>query len=345
MKFFVSISSVIVVIIAWWALELKQSLPEISTTKINGVSLVNPHFEADSSHFKSLQKVNAQWVAIIPYAFSRQNDPQVYFNNDKQWWGEREEGCEKLIQLAHISGLKVMIKPHVWMHGSWIGDFDLKSEEDWLTWEKAYQKYILTFARQAEALNVEMFCIGTELKIATTKRPEFWVSLIQQIREVYSGKVTYAANWDNYQNISFWDQLDMIGIDAYFPILQQKSATTNELITAWTPVKGKLRAFSEKVSKPILFTEYGYQSVNGATGNHWEVAMKPDQKNETLQANAYEALYKTFWQEPWMAGGFLWKWHLGDHKGRNAELSFTPQDKAAEKVVFRWYSQKQSLLR
>ena len=56
----------------------------------------------------------------------------------------------------------------------------------------------------------------------------------------YSGKLTYAANWGaidqnvgGYQNVPWWNQLDYIGIDAYFPIASQNNTTLAGLTAAW----------------------------------------------------------------------------------------------------------------
>lgn len=335
MKIFVSIIAITAAFAGWLAWAEQDEL--VVQKKINGVSLVSPHFVIDSVEMNTLNAINTNAVAIIPFAFSNQSDPGVYFNHERQWWGERTDGTAVLIRLAHEAGFEVMVKPQIWMRGDWIGDFWLTNEEDWELWEQNYEAYILTYARQAEELDVELFCIGTELKLVVKYRPEFWHDLIIKVREVYQGKITYAANWDSYTNVAFWEALDYIGIDAYFPLVDKAHCATDEIVSAWLPLKKELKQFSEAYDKQILFTEYGYQSVNGAAGNHWEVIMTPDQKNDQLQANAYEALYRSLWAEPWFSGGYLWKWHFGKNRGRNGALSFTPQDKSAEEVIARWY--------
>ena len=65
--------------------------------------------------------------------------------------------------------------------------------------ETSYKDYILTYAKAAEELNAEMLCIGTELEQFVIERPNFWKKLIREIRNVYKGKLTYAANWDEFK--------------------------------------------------------------------------------------------------------------------------------------------------
>jgi hypothetical protein len=316
-----------------------NSKPCCQTKKINGVSLVNPRNEAAVSNIAEVKRINADWVAIVPYAFSRQDEHQIHFNNEHQWWGEKIEGAAHMIDVAHAANLSVMLKPHIWMRGGWIGDFNLSSEEGWLLWEKEYENYILAYAKIASEKNVALLCIGTELKSTERARESFWIQLIIKIRSIYEGKLTYAANWDSYQDIGFWSKLDYIGIDAYFPLLAAPNPPSNELIAAWKTPKMDIQKLSNKLKKPILFTEYGYQSVDGAAGEHWNINLHGATSNMEIQSNAYEALYRSFWQESWFAGGFLWKWHLEGHYGGEEDPDFTPQGKHVEQVISKWHVQ------
>lgn len=311
--------------------------PPFNESKVNGVSLVSPHQPVDAAEIVTVKRINSNWVAIIPYGFSIQNEPEIFYNTRRQWWGERTEGVASLIKMAKANNLKVMLKPHVWLRQKWIGDFDLDSEEKWQKWQQEYTTYVMTFARLADSMQVELFCMGTEYKIATARCPDYWTELISKIRKNYKGPLTYAANWDNFQNIPFWDQLDYIGIDAYFPLVQLPDPSAGEIRKAWVPVRERIQAFSFKYNKPILFTEYGYQSADGATGKPWEVRKGAGGPNLELQARAYDCLFYMFWGEHWFAGGFLWKWHLQQGAGGLQNQDFTPQGKPAEQIIANWY--------
>ncbi|GAB4236363.1 MAG: hypothetical protein Tsb0034_10970 [Ekhidna sp.] len=317
-----------------------MSIPSpTATERINGASLVNPPRPVGNELLLDLkERVNANWVAVIPYAFSRPNEPRVSFDRDWQWWGEHSRGNTMLIRYAKQHNLKVMVKPHVWVRNDgWTGDFNLSTEEEWKVWEQDYSKYILNHAIIADSMQAEMLCIGTEYRIPAANRPGFWRGLISEVRKVYSGKLTYAANWDNYDNIEWWDKLDYIGIDAYFPLLESEHPSVLEIQKSWEPIRDRLRKFSGKWDKPILFTEYGFQSANGATGKHWEVETGSENANPALQANAYEATFRALEKDEWFAGGFFWKWHL-DTQGDNWRgTEWTPQNKPAEKIISKWY--------
>ncbi|MEO1256689.1 MAG: hypothetical protein AAFY41_17640, partial [Bacteroidota bacterium] len=199
---------------------------------------------------------------------------------------------------------------------------------------------ILNHAVKADSMNAEILCIGTEYRIPSRDRPEFWRNLIQKVREVYSGKITYAANWDNYEYITWWDAVDYIGIDAYFPLVAGDQPSMGEIKAGWDPIKEKLASFSSKWKKKILFTEYGFQSVNGAAGKHWEVNKIKENENMKLQADAYEATFQALTGEDWWIGGFFWKWHVTTKTGDWANLEWTPQGKPAENVIASWYGKK-----
>lgn len=316
--------------------------PKSNTPKINGVSLVSPPNFSDQVNFEPILATHSQWVAIIPYAFSGKNEPNVYFNWERQWWGERTEGVVDLTKMAKLKGLSVMLKPHVWVRGDgWPGDFQLGNEEDWKTWEHDYEQYILHFAGLADSLGIELFCIGTEFRKAVVQRPEFWQELIKKVRKIYTGKLTYAANWDNYENVLFWDQLDFIGVDAYFPVDTAATPSLAQLQSGWQKQAKQLAQFSKKYDKQILFTEFGYQSQPRTAGNHWEL----DQSTVCLpcQSVAYEAIFTVFWQQHWFAGGFFWKWHFREDIGGENDPDFTPQGKPAMEVISSYYQQFKSV--
>ncbi len=309
--------------------------------RIYGACVVNPPQPIDNETFGSVKQVNAEWVAVIPYGFSRAGQPEVSFDHSRQWWGERTNGNCMMMQYAKENGLKVMCKPHIWVLGQgWAGDFNLESEAAWETWEAGYTKYILNHAIKADSMGIEMFCIGTEYRIPARERPAFWRGLIKKVRNVYSGKITYASNWDNYHTIEWWDEVDYIGVDAYFPLAEGDHPEIGTIKSGWQPIKNKLASLSRKWDKPILFTEFGFQSIDGATGNHWDIDKSTVSPNLSLQADAYEATFQVFENEPWFAGGFFWKWHFTMRSGDRYEKEWTPQNKPAAEVIARWYGKE-----
>ena len=325
-------------------LVIASSLAYLKDTKepvdrINGVCFVAPPRPIQPISLKPITTVNADWIAITPYGFSRRNSPKVVFNHPNQWWGERVDGTIKTISYAQSMGLKIMLKPHIWVMGDgWAGEFELSDEAQWQIWESSYSDYILRFASIADSMNIDMLCIGTEYKKVVQKRPEFWSKLIKNVKKRYTGKLTYAANWDNFETVTFWDELDFIGIDAYFPLCDSITPNVDILKQNWEKTANSLRRYSERNNKQILFTEYGYRSMNRCAGGHWELDQQDLQPNMVAQMNALEALYETFWDKDWMAGGFIWKWYANhDFAGGQNDSHYTPQNKPAQAIIKKWY--------
>lgn len=312
-----------------------------SSIQVNGLTFVAPPEPFPSDPFRPIQEVGANWISVIPYAYTRTGVPNVRFGEGGwQWWGEQPQGIRETIEGAHRSGVKVMLKPQVYIPGSWTGVLDFKSAAEWEQWENAYERYMMRFARLADSLKVEMFCIGTEFRNAIEKRPEFWRQLIQKVKKEYKGRLTYSSNWDDWDKFPFWSELDFIGLGGYFPLVDAETPNVDSLVLAWQPIKNRLKAYSAKQGKPILFTEFGYLSVDGCGWRNWELENGIQQRriNEQAQANCFEALFRTFHPEPWWGGGFLWKWfpNMRGHEGY-PERDYTPQGKLGEKIVKQFY--------
>ena len=313
----------------------------LQTPKINGLSYAAANKLIALNDITPMKEIGADWVSLMPYAFIRQGESKLMYSTERQWVSETLGGVSKDIVLAQKSGLKVMLKPHVWIsHGAYTGDFSVLEDGDWAKFETSYKAYILAFARVAEEHHVELFCIGTEWRKFIKERPAFWDALIVEIRKVYSGKLTYAANWDEYKETPFWNQLDFIGVNAYFPLSKFKGPTPGQLEKSWQPIIEELYDLTSALDKPILFTEYGYRSIEGTTIQPWESYTKvPASMNE--QEVALEVLYKTIWCKNWFAGGFLWKWfNRHNERGGTINIGYTPQNKPAELVVKKYYDLK-----
>ena len=310
--------------------------------KFNGVSLVASREPISSEHITPIIEVNANAVAVMPYGFMETlSNPNFKFNTERQWKGERVDGVRKATQLLHSQGLKVMVKPHIWIRkGEFTGDIKMASEEDWKQFEKSYEEYILLYANMAAEENAEVFCLGTELYEFTNRRSEFWKQLIAKVRTVYKGKITYAENWDKVEKVTFWNELDFIGVDAYFPLSEGRSPNIEELRASWEPHKSQLRDLSNKYDRKVLFTEYGYRNTDYATRQPWDSSREKASFNNELQSNALMALYQEFWKEDWFSGGFLWKWfHDHEKAGGSMDNQFTPQNKPALQVVKGFYGE------
>ncbi|WP_245588104.1 glycoside hydrolase family 113 [Algoriphagus terrigena] len=309
-----------------------------STEKWKGVCWEGSRRPLQGGEFAKLKATGANALSQTPFGWqSGKNDPQIGWDlsNDKHWWGETPLGIQVTLDSSATYEMANMLKPHLWVRGGWVGEIEMTSEADWKTWFANYQNFILDYARLAEKLKMPMLCVGTELEKTSTRESE-WRAVIAEIRKVYSGKITYAANFTEFEKVKFWDALDYIGVQAYFPLAKGHNPNLAELKSSWEAHLPKVEKLVRKYKKPVLFTEIGYcNSVDAAMEPWvWPNERKEIQISEEVQALCYEAFFETAWKKEWLAGVFFWKWHPTDHE---RQPDFTPQGKAAEKVMTAYF--------
>lgn len=311
---------------------------QVFAQKITGVNFVAEKTAIEKDGFDHLKKINAEWVAWVPYAYCKVTTGEIFSNNQRQWKGETLEGSEQAILVAKQNGLKVMLKPHVWLSDLSYGGRLQMPEENWCNWQDGYKKYILEFAKLAQKHEIEIFCIGTEQQASVERDTAFWNQLILDVKQVFKGKITYAANWDEYKTCPLWENLDYIGIDAYFPLLDKAIPAVDELEKGWNKWKGELYSVYRIFQKPILFTEFGYRSTQYATRSPWE-DVTDDSYCESCQAEALQAKFNALWAETWTAGGFLWKWFEPNKSEKYEHVkSFFAKGKIAEQTITENYN-------
>jgi hypothetical protein len=315
----------------------------ISLFKSEGVCWVAGREPVTEEHIQSLVENNVAWISQTPFGWQRKADSaSIHFitkaSTEKErgvMWGESDEGLIETTKLAKEKGIKTLLKPHIWVHRSWPGEIEMPDEASWKKWFSDYEKFILHYAELAEQNQIELLCIGTELQKASRREAD-WRTLIQKIRTVYKGKLIYAANFhDEFEVIRFWDDLDYIGIQAYFSLSKNKNPNLAELTAGWSGPLSSIENIVRKYQKPVVFTEIGYRSTSDAAIEPWlwPQQMKDQaEPSEEIQSRCYEAFFKAAWKEKWLAGVYFWKWYPGGTT-RMANIDFTPQGKAAEKVM------------
>jgi len=137
-----------------------------------------------------------------------------------------------------------------------------------------------------------------------------WTTVINNARSIYSGPLTYSANWSpngslgGYQNISWWNQLNEVGIDAYFPLTGSADPTEASLQSAWTSQASSLHSWlttynnAHASNLKMLFTETGYASYSWNKRNAiFRTASSSTPVDLTEQANSYQALLSVMSQQ------------------------------------------------
>lgn len=291
-----------------------------------------------------LIKANVEWVAVIPFLYQKdEKTKQVNIPEYPDRYTRRDSNFIRAINDLHKKGIQVQLKPHLWMNSGWRSNIHLDTDKEWDTWFDSYRTNMLRYAKIASQTKTELFCIGTELRTSVKNQPERWDILIDEIKEIYTGELTYAANWyDEYEHVSFWDKLDYIGIQAYFPLTTTENPDLKTIEKGWDKPLKELKALHDKYNKPILFTEVGYKSESNATIKPWEwisyTAILTEKKSDRTQQLAYEALFKKIWDEHWFAGVYIWQWDTRtSEESAKTDLDFSPRFKPAENVMAKWF--------
>ncbi len=285
---------------------------------------------------ESLAATGADWISIVTTWYQRNLESARIEPTENT---PSDESLVHAIKKAHELKLKVMLKPHVDLietfDGAWRGDIFFYRKEDWDAWFSDYRKFISHYAALAEKTGVDILCIGTELA-GTSDLKDRWKEVIRLVRTVYRGPLTYAANWDEFEKVAFWEEIDYAGIDAYFPLSQKEDPPFAEIKAACDNWMKKIESWAVPLGKPIIFTEVGYSSTAGAAGKPWE-EKSPGGANVRIQADCYKALLETVWGKEWLAGIYWWRWNTNPDAGGLNSKTYTPQNKPAQKILAEWY--------
>ncbi|MDE2731991.1 MAG: hypothetical protein OXM02_12455 [Bacteroidota bacterium] len=295
----------------------------------------------------ALRAMGLTHITLVQFGFQRDADvPVIRMQPDARWYSESDRGARELAAAADSLGMGIIVKPHLWLgrystEGQSRSSIGYTSEAEWLEWESQYQELIMHYALLAEEIKAYMLVVGTELARSARERPQFWRALIGQVRQVYSGHLTYAANWwDEYEHVTFWEDVDAIGIQGYFELSDVPDPSLAELAGGWRKYKSDLKQLATETGRPVLFTEIGYRNVPDAAAKPWRWPSRDEigrvAPDDPLQARLYESFFENFREEPWFEGAILWKW-TGDRDRRRNMLDFSPQGKLAEDVIRRGF--------
>jgi hypothetical protein len=235
--------------------------------------------------------------------------------------------------------LKVILAPKVLLADpvgtEWRGVIQPPS---WRKWFVEYRTFMNHYAEIAEAGNVEVLMIGSEM-VSAEKHTDEWLEVIRQVKQRYHGKLSYSANWDHYQPVKFWDQLDLIGMTSYYKLSDDPNPTVESLVKAWEPIKEGILDWQKTVGKPLLFTEVGWCSQEGASIEPWNYYYKQTAtaNGHKEQANCYEAFMKAWGDVPQLGGVVWWEWTT--YGGGESCYNYTPKGKPAEKLLRQWFAQ------
>jgi hypothetical protein len=239
----------------------------------------------------------------------------------------------EIIQHAKRRNLRVILMPVVLLDKprgtEWRGSIKPTLWEEWF---ESYREMIQHFAWIAEDTKVDVLVIGSELVTSESKTEE-WRKTIELVRASFSGQITYSANWDHYTAVTFWDQLDLIGMNSYWKLGKDRHVTVEQIEERWKEIQSDLLAFVKKTGKPLLLLEVGWCSMANMAHEPWDYTTG-DPIDLDLQRKLYEGFFRSWHGNPYLGGFSMWEWTPGD--GGPNDRGYTPENKPAEAVLREW---------
>jgi predicted ATP-grasp superfamily ATP-dependent carboligase len=289
--------------------------------------------QSDAS-LSNARRTGCNWMSICVWWF-QDNPNSTIISPDYSRYSADPDSVANAIDRCRALGMKVMLKPIVnCRDGTWNGHINPST-----AWFASYRNFINFWADFAEAHNVELFCAGAEL-VQTISWSAQWRTVIRDARNRYSGPLVYSANYDNERHIDWWDELEYIGIDPYYPLTDVNDPTESQLQDAWRGRADDLEAwlYANWPDKKIIFSEIGYQSCDGTNQTPWR--REPAQYGLDLQeqADCYKALLDQLKGRPWWLGVFWWNWETDPEAGGAEDRWHSPQNKPAETLLSSYYA-------
>jgi hypothetical protein len=308
---------------------------------------------ADCEFFPAVEFKTTTRIMPDPWSVAGYNRDNAYLigsdaNGNIRYGGTPDDGSlMRMIEELRSRGLKVALYPMplIDVEGKpWRGRLsgDPADVHDFFTRPNGYNRFIMHYAQLLSG-KLDAMMIGTEMKALTAitdgegvfPSVDQFVALAASVKQSVGSAtlVSYAADWSEYHHADagwyhldpLWasPDIDVIGIDAYFPLTNapQSQITKQTIEEGWRSGEGYdfYYADSERTdaqplspayawkniewwwnnlhtnpngqqtpwipqSKPIWFTEYGFPSVDGAA----------NQPNVFVDASSSESAYPRF---------------------------------------------------
>jgi len=304
--------------------------------------------------FDGMADAGIEWVRIQTFLYQNNiHSSSIYVDSEKT---ASDESLEYIINKLHQKGFKVLLEPVVSLEytksGEWMGAI---APDNWDSWFESYNNLIEHYAKLAQKNEVEQLVVGVELN-STHRFKEKWEQIISNVRKHYQGLIVFVSNFDAYETVPFWDKLDVIAMNFYFPINRRDDwyqpwaevkdeyhdPSYEDLLDGWELWVDTLDKWQKKMNKPILVTEVGYISQRGCTYQPWSWYLgKSDFEEQYL---AYKTLYEVWSKKQIINGKFdggnyiqgIYFFHWADKKPED-DRSYIPSEDA-KSIIRKWFT-------
>lgn len=287
----------------------------------------------------------ANSISIVATAYTKDRFSSTIVADGRT---ESTANIATILQAAQrYSNVEVIYKPHFSPQtDDWRGRFAPTDPEAWF---QTYRTWIVEQATLAQANQVDVFVLGTEFSsLAISRYQTQWTDIIQAIRAVYQGQLTYSSTLSAALNVPFWDQLDFASVTAYPVSAGSYAVNAAQVMESWYLGVGgeiapltQISALQNATGHRVLITEAGYRSIDGA-------ALKPEdyEQNTTVdvqeQQAALQGMLSALSQFSTHTGGLqgihLWNWETQPSVNfNNSDSGYTVQGKPAYQTATQWF--------
>ncbi len=283
-------------------------------------------------------RMGATWVSLTPFGRVLDLKPTGVDRSFEAPFEQNRRDVLRAMAQAHAAGLKVLLVPHLWVEsGEWRALIQPGDDGAWARWAAGYRAFVAAWAEVAQEGGADMMSVGVEQRSwVTTQRAPLYREVVAAVRSRYQGPLTYSANWDDAEDTVIWGDLDVIGINAFYPLADKDGSPYEKLLEGGERVAARVKALGERWGRPVLFTEIGYTTRPDPAIKPWEWpdGMKNVKVDEAAQADAYAALIGPLLSLPGFVGFFVWRLYADpEDTSQEAEWGFSPRGKLAELVM------------
>jgi len=232
---------------------------------------------------------------------------------------------------ARAAGLAVTLFPIVRLSAprsrdEWRGTLAPRDRAAWWT---SYRARLVELAQLAAREHVAVLSVGSELSTLDGAADRAaWADAIAAVRRAFHGALMYSGNWDHFREVAVYDLVDVVGLCAYFALVDPGApATVEDLTRGWRDWRVELERFFAPRGRAIVFTELGYRSIHGAAAAPWDEA-SPGVVDLDEQRRCYAAFRRVWRDAPatLFGGVYFWNWYGW---GGATSRGYTPRGKPA----------------
>lgn len=280
--------------------------------------------------FERLQRLGVNTLGVLLEGRMRDlHDPNIRLPSS-----DDREATVRALSDAHDRGLATILIPHLYAEdGAWRGELAWEDQARAEAWWAAYEAFMVDAAELAARGGATVLSLGVELKALSKQRESYarMERVARHVRAVFPGQLTYSANWDEAEDVLWWNLVDLAGVNGYYPLTPDPARGAEE-------VARRLSRLALLADRPVLVLEVGYRASALSHVRPWEWPEQIDAAtlDPEAQARAYAAMLAHWLEAPGVRGLLLWVVPTDpDDPASEPAHGFNPLNRPAEQVIRR----------